>query len=181
MLARGDQHSARTKHAEHFPAGAVEIAHMVQHGPREHYIERTVSERQTLGEFFDHLDRQAGLGRETADRCSPDHGTGIRLERGDHKSAPRQRIARNSAPGADVKSLAGPVLQKSGNCLPLGAGKIALGRIDQRVIIERVEHELALVRLVAQPDHGIFPRRERLFVQHANPHLLARRAGQIRS
>ena len=181
MFARGDEHSAGTKHAEHFPAGAVEIAHMVQHGPREHDIECAVSERQALGEFLDHLDRQTGLGRETPDCRRPDHGTGIRLERGDRKSAPRQRVAGNSAPGADVKRLAGPVLQKLRNRLPFGAGKIALGRIDQRVIIERVEHELALVRLVAQPDHGIFPRRERLFVQHANPHLLARRAGQIRS
>ena len=181
MLARGDKHSAGAKHAEHFPAGAVEIAHMVQHGPREHHVERAVSEGQPLGKLLDHLDRQASLGRETANRCRADHGTGIRLERGDHKSAPRQRIARNSTPGADVKRLAGPALQKPGNRLPFGAGKITLGRVDQRVIIERVEHELALVRLVTQPNHGIFPSGERLFVQHANPHLLARRAGQIRS
>ena len=106
------------------------------------------------------------LGGETPNCRRSNHGTRIRLERGDRKSAPSQRVARNSAPGANIKRLAGAVLQKLRNRLPFGASEIALGRFDQRVVIERVEHELALVRLIAQPNYGIFPRRERLLRHH---------------
>ena len=71
----------------------------------------------------------------------------------------RKRVAGNAAPGAHVERPAGAPAQHLRNRLPFVAIEITLGRSDQRIVIKRVEHELPLVRLVAQPDHGVFPGR----------------------
>ena len=39
MFSRGNKNSARIKHAKHFPACAIEIAGVMQHGSRKYDIE----------------------------------------------------------------------------------------------------------------------------------------------
>ena len=111
MLARGNENSAGTKHAEHFAHATIEIAGVVQHGSRKHDVERSVGKRQALGKFLDHFDRQRGLRGQRPDRCGADEGAGIRLERGHRKSFAGERIACDAASGADVERLARPAPQ----------------------------------------------------------------------
>ncbi|GCC49507.1 hypothetical protein chiPu_0033936, partial [Chiloscyllium punctatum] len=93
MLARGDQHAARPQHAKHLPAGAVEIARMMQDGTCEDQIERRVGERQPLGKLLDHLDRQLRLLRQSADRRRSHDRARIGLQCGDGKAGSGERIA----------------------------------------------------------------------------------------